>query len=86
MNLEQKKVLVVGLGISGLGAAKLLAGERAELVLFDGNEKLTKEEVRKRLPDDMEADIYIGKLPEEVAETVQLVVVSPSERFNTTLI
>ncbi len=77
MNLEQKKVLVVGLGISGLGAAKLLAGERAELVLFDGNEKLTKEEVRKRLPDDMEADIYIGKLPEEVAETVQLVVVSP---------
>ena len=83
MNLKQKKVLVVGLGISGLGAAALLCRQQADILLFDGNEKLTKEDVRKRLPDGVEAEIYIGTLPEEAAEKVELVVVSPGVPVDT---
>lgn len=86
MDLKQKKVLVVGLGISGLGAAQLLCSEQAEIILFDGNDKLTKEDIKKRLPDEMEAEIYIGALPQNVAEAVQLVIVSPGVPTDTPFI
>ncbi len=83
MELNQKHVLVVGLGISGLGAAGLLFRKQAKLILFDGNEKLDKEEIQKKLPEKMEAEIYIGRLPEEAAEQVELVVVSPGVPVDT---
>lgn len=83
MDFKAKKVLVVGLGISGLAAAKLLWKEQADVVLFDGNEKLIKEEVQKKLSDGMEAEIYIGKLPKEIQEAVQLVVASPGVPIDT---
>ena len=37
MNVEGKKVLVVGTGKSGIAAAALLAKEKAAPVLFDEN-------------------------------------------------
>ena len=46
MKLAEKKVLVVGCGKSGIGAAVFLVGEGACPVLFDENEKLTEKEVR----------------------------------------
>ena len=42
MKLAEKKVLVVGCGKSGIGAAVFLVGEGACPVLFDENEKLTE--------------------------------------------
>ena len=39
-DLTEKKVLVFGTGISGIGAAKLLEKVQAEVILYDGNEKL----------------------------------------------
>lgn len=89
MEFRQKNVLVVGLGISGLGAAELLCRKQARLTLFDGNEKLTKDEVREKLKERFSADaaekeleaadieIYTGVLPQEAMERVQLVIVSP---------
>ena len=38
--LQGKRVLVFGSGISGIGAAKLLEAAEAQVVLYDGNEKL----------------------------------------------
>ena len=49
MDLQGKKVLVFGTGKSGIGAADLLMKTGAEPVLYDGNEKLTCEEVMKKL-------------------------------------
>lgn len=98
MELKQKNVLVVGLGISGLGAAGLLYREQAKVILFDGNEKLTKEEVmeklKDRLPDEMkklaeagmEAEIYTGVLPQEAIERIHLAVVSPGVPMDMPLI
>ena len=39
-DLENKRVLVFGSGISGIGAVKLLEALKADVVLYDGNEKL----------------------------------------------
>lgn len=41
MVVAGKKVLVFGSGISGIGAVKLLEENGADVVLYDGNEKLT---------------------------------------------
>ena len=50
-NLKGKNVLVFGSGISGMGAVKLLAEVEAQILLYDGNEKLKEEEVRRKLPE-----------------------------------
>lgn len=41
MELKGKKILIVGTGISGIAAAKLLQKEN-QFILFDGNEKLSQ--------------------------------------------
>ena len=45
MNLADKKVLVVGTGISGIAATELLVGQKIETVLFDGNKELDREKL-----------------------------------------
>ena len=74
---KQKKALVIGTGISGIGAAKLLCAVGACPVLFDENVKLTADEVKKKLPEGTAADVVIGILPEEVKEKIEVVVPSP---------
>lgn len=81
MNLKNKKVLVAGTGISGLGAAKLLKAVGAEIILYDGNDKLKKEEIYARLLekgiDSSEAEIILGELTEDVIDRCELAVISP---------
>lgn len=77
MDLEGKKVLVVGSGLSGIGAVEALNYAKAEPILFDENEKLKIEEVRAKLKPGLKAEIVIGSLPEELKQTVELVVLSP---------
>ncbi|MBO5094793.1 MAG: UDP-N-acetylmuramoyl-L-alanine--D-glutamate ligase [Lachnospiraceae bacterium] len=86
MEYQGKNVLVVGLGISGIGAAKLLHLGGAHVILFDGNDKLTKEEVEKKLPEGMEAEIYTGFLPKAAEEKTELVIVSPGVPTDTEFI
>lgn len=76
-DLTEKKVLVFGTGISGIGAAKLLEEVQAEVILYDGNEKLCKEEIKKRLPADSKCEIVLGALSKELLESLDLVVMSP---------
>ena len=75
--MAEKKVLVFGTGISGIGAAKLLEKVQAEVILYDGNEKLCKEEIRKKLPNDSKCEIVLGALSKELLESLDLVVMSP---------
>lgn len=77
MDLRQKKVLVFGTGISGIGAADLLEKVGAGPILYDGNEKVKKEDVRAKLSKDSKAEIVIGELGDEVIDTLDLVVLSP---------
>ena len=77
MQLRNKTVLVFGTGISGIGAADLLEKVKAKPILYDGNEKLTIEEVRAKLPADSNAEIVIGTLDEELLKRLDLAVLSP---------
>lgn len=77
MNLQGKKIIVAGSGISGIGAVKLLARLHADIVLYDGNEKLTKEEVQEKLPEGVKAEIVLGKLTKEALSGAEIMVVSP---------
>jgi len=83
MELKGKNVLVVGLGISGMGAVELLCREQAKLILFDGNEKLNPAEIKEKLPENTEAEVYIGALPKEAEDRVELVIVSPGVPVDT---
>lgn len=75
--LKEKKVLVIGSGISGVGAVKLLFEMGAKPVLFDGNEQIKPEELRERFEEGKRPEVYTGSLPEEVKEQMELVVPSP---------
>jgi len=74
---EGQKCLVVGAGLSGIGAAVLLKDLGAEVVLFDGDEKADASAVWEKLPDSTVASVYTGELPEEVMQEQFLAVLSP---------
>lgn len=83
MNLQGKKVLVVGTGKSGIGAAKLLGEVGAEPVLFDSNEKLSIEEIKEKAKDVQKLSVFLGSIPEEVKSELTLVVASPGVPVDT---
>ena len=58
MNLKDKKVLVVGLGKSGMAAYELLKKMGALVSLYDGNKEMKIESV--------DVPLYLGDLPEEM--------------------
>lgn len=77
MELRGRKVLVVGSGKSGIGAAGLLSKVGAVPVLFDSNDKLDIEELKQKTKDIPELMIYLGEIPKRVMEEISLVVISP---------
>ena len=77
MELKDKKVLVFGTGISGIGSAELLEKVGAKPVLYDGNEKLTEADVRAKLPEGSQAEIVIGDMSQELLDSLDLTVLSP---------
>ena len=77
MELQGKKVLVFGSGKSGIGASDLLAKVGAVPVIYDGNADIDKEEVVHKTNGTYLLEIYAGNLPEEVIDSLDLVVLSP---------
>ncbi len=77
MEVSGKTVLVFGSGISGTGAVRLLEKHNAEVILYDGNDKLDREEIRKKLPEGSGAEIVIGEFPKGLLERVEIAVLSP---------
>ncbi len=77
MNLKDKRVLVFGTGISGIGSAQLLSDMGAGIILYDGNKKLQVGDVMSKLPAGVQAHVIIGDLPDEVIREADLVVLSP---------
>ena len=69
MEFSGKKVTVVGTGISGIGAVGLLNAVGAEVVLYDGNEKLKIEDIEKKL-GTYKAEIVLGELTKALQRTV----------------
>ncbi len=83
MELEQKRVMVIGLGVSGRAAARFLASRGARLVMTDRRETLTADNSSDRLPD---GTVYLGPEDPVWLEGVELVVVSPGVPLSSTLV
>ncbi len=75
--MKDKKCLVIGSGISGVGSVGLLEHMGARVVLYDSNEKLTPGNLRSRLSGDSKALCVTGEPDEQVLEGVEAVVLSP---------
>lgn len=83
IELKGKKVLVIGGGISGVGAVKLLSRMGAFPLLYDSDPRRTERELREKLPEGTPVDIYLGELPEEILEQVRAAVISPGVPLET---
>ena len=77
MDFTDKRVLVVGTGVSGVAVIRLLAAKGAKPVVLEGNEKADREQIRAKIPESITYDLIIGNLPEEVMDTLDLAVLSP---------
>lgn len=77
MIFTDKNILIVGSGISGIGALKALSTVQARCIVFDGNEKLTKEDIARKFPEGCTAEICIGTIAEEMYGSLDMAVVSP---------
>ncbi len=77
MDFAGKNVLVFGTGISGIAAAKLLLREKANVILFDGNEEIDRSRVLGNFAEEANPCLYLGTLPEEEKSGLSLVVLSP---------
>lgn len=75
--ITEKKILIIGGGLSGVGAAKLLERAGAVPVLYDGNKNLKEEDIRARLGEGSQTRILLGELPEDLKKETELVVLSP---------
>ena len=77
MDLKEKKILIAGAGISGIGAASLLGAAGYAATIYDGNEQLDTERIRSQLPQGMQLDFALGEAGPELAETYDLLILSP---------
>lgn len=83
MEIEGKKVLVFGSGISGEAASRLLLQKSAEVVLYDGNDSLDADKILGEITweEGQKARVVLGRLSEqqedEMLDGLSLVVMSP---------
>ncbi len=75
-DFENRKILVMGAGKSGIAAVKLLKKAGAVPVLYDENKELDKNALIEKL-GDASCDIYAGELPVDVKSSCHLLVMSP---------
>lgn len=77
---EGKNALVVGTGLSGEGAVKLLHSEGAATILLEQNTKLTEDDVRGKLDkeDRDYPEVIVGDLPKEKLQKLDVAVLSPA--------
>lgn len=77
MNWEQKHILVIGAGKSGLAACRLLAGEPVSLVLYDSKADLDTASLAEALGEEFHGRIITGEMTEELLAWTELLIVSP---------
>lgn len=63
IDMKNKKVLVFGSGVSGIGAGKLLEQVGASVILYDGKETLDKEVLKAQLGEHTRVEIIWENFP-----------------------
>lgn len=75
--MSSQKVMVAGTGISGIAAAKLLLALGGEVLLYDGNDKLSANEIRAKFEQDQKLTVLLGELHRSDLKGVELCIISP---------
>lgn len=73
--LQNKKVTVVGSGISGIAAVGLLRRHGAQITLYDGNKAMDIEGTVQKVGNEVK--IVCGEFTEQLMENTELLVLSP---------
>lgn len=73
--LQNKNVTVVGSGISGIAAVKLLLTQNVNVTLYDGNSAMDIEETKRKIGADIK--IVCGEFDESLLKETELLVLSP---------
>jgi UDP-N-acetylmuramoylalanine--D-glutamate ligase len=81
MLLKDKKVMVFGAAISGIAAVNMLQKLGTNVILFDSNTKLTKKDIEDKIDTD-KLVLITGSLPEEIIDTIELLIISPGVAFD----
>ena len=82
MELNGKKILIFGMGVSGKGVAKLLSHLDVSMVLYDGNTDLDKEALLNELNLKGRAEVVTGELNEKSFEGIDILALSPGISIN----
>lgn len=82
MELNGKKILIFGMGVSGKGVAKLLSHLDVSMVLYDGNTDLDKEALLNELNLKGRAEVVTGELKEKSFEGIDILALSPGISIN----
>ncbi|MDO5146815.1 MAG: UDP-N-acetylmuramoyl-L-alanine--D-glutamate ligase [Eubacteriales bacterium] len=83
--LENKKILIAGAGVSGIGAARLLGKAGLGAAIYDGNQNLDKEKIKKQLPEGMELRFLLGEFQKELSEEYDMLILSPGISVNSSI-
>lgn len=71
------KAIVLGAGISGIGATKLLIKNDIEVLLFDNNPQISVDKIKKSLYGKTKLKIKLGDVEDSDLNDVKLCVISP---------
>ena len=82
MELNGKKILIFGMGVSGKGVAKLLSHLDVSMVLYDGNTDLDKEALLNELNLKGRTEVVTGELNEKSFEGIDILALSPGISIN----
>ena len=83
---EGQKCLVIGSGVSGQGAVSMLGHMGADILLYDGGDKITQEELEGRVPQGVQAKCYVRHLPEELMDQIDVAILSPGVPVDSPLV
>ncbi len=75
--MDDQKVLVAGAGKSGIAAVKLMLSLGGQVVLYDGNDRLDRNRLKRQFDEDAKVSIVLGELSRTSLVGVELAVISP---------
>jgi len=81
MDFSNRKILVAGTGVSGMGAVGLLSSKSADIFLYDSRSEVLEVSIAESLNEchieKEKITIITGELPESVMKTLDMAVLSP---------
>lgn len=78
--------LVVGTGKSGVSTVSLLSKKGKEIIVVEGNEELSREEIMARFPTGTDFELVIGEVKDDVILRVDIAVISPGVPIDSPLV